>query len=153
MQRSWTALELGQWCIGLLLVSGLGDRRLNYCSAQFWLQFDGYFCGSRLLLFMDAKQVESRKTSLNVGKSGKVYHFTVRSGLLQLFDHGTKLFSQVVFVLSGLTIKENCFACNLLLRRRNGCQQGWRPELKIWCSAVYALYYFFGFLGLNEFVF
>jgi len=56
---------------------------------------------------MDAKQVESRKTSLNVGKSGQIYHSTVRSGLLQLFDYGAKLFSQVVFVLSCLTIEEN----------------------------------------------
>jgi hypothetical protein len=56
-------------------------------------------------------------------------------------------------VLSCLTIEENWFACYLFLGRRHGCQQGWRPELKIWCGAVYALYYFFGFLGLNKFVF
>ncbi len=89
------------------MVSGLGYCRLNYGSTLFWLKFNGVFCVGRLLLLMDAKQVESRKTSLNVGKSGQIYHSTVRSGLLQLFDHGAKLFSQVVFVLSCLTIEEN----------------------------------------------
>lgn len=75
------------------MVSGLENCRFNYSSTLFWLQFNGGFCVGRFLLLMNTKQVESRKTSSNVGKSGQIYYSTIRSGLLQLFDHGAKLFS------------------------------------------------------------